>query len=328
MAEYPPTGFPYAAGASNFGPTGGMLYIFPKAAPRLLRKFYYQTSIGELTNSDYAGIVRRGGSVTVRKRATVPVNKLTAGGMAVYSNGLEADVVTMNIDRAYQWGFPIDDIQAQQADVDGWEGEWEEDAMLNSAVAVDTDFFSTIITEADATNVGNSAGAKSNNKKLGDATNPLAWDKTTAVSIVARTVTCLKENKIHGVKPWIVLPSWATEEVQQAELVQAIYTGDDKSPLRKADMEDGTESKALGRISGQTIFESELLYNSGGIWYCPFGCREAVTFANQIQKSDRLKNPFAHGDLMRGFMAYGHKTTIPTALGVIAIRQGSTLAQG
>ena len=304
-----------------------MLYVFPKAAPRLLKKFYFQTAIAELCNDDYRGIVMHGGSVTIRERPTVPVNKLSVGGMAIYSNGLQAPSATMNIDKAYQWGFPIDAINVQQADVDGWEGEWEDDAMKNAAVAVDTDFFSTIITQADATNVGNAAGATSKNIKLGDTNNPLQWDETTGVSITARTVTCLKQNKGHGFKPWLVLPSWATEKFQQAPLVQAIQTGDAQSPLRKATMDDGAESKSLGRIGAQTIFESELLYTSGGITMCPFGCREAVTFANQIENAERLKNPFAHGELYRGKKVYGYKATIQTLLGYIAIVPGTSGVQ-
>jgi len=327
MAEYPPTGFPLAAGASNFGPTGNMLYIVPKFAPRLLRKFYEMTAFGEVTNDDYVGVVKRGGSVTIRKRPTIAVNKLTAGSMAIIQSGVESDVVTMNIDKGFQYGFPIDAIQKQQADVEGWEGEWEDDAMQNMATSIETDFLSSIVTTVDATMTGNLAGAKSAKIDLGSSGTPLAFDATNAVSYMIRARTAMKENKGHGVKPWIFLPPWATGEVLQANLVQAIYTGDGESPLRKEEMQDQCESKAIGRLGGMHTYESNLIYNTGGIWYCPFGCREAVTFATQMQVSERLMNPFAFGEIQRGFQVYGYKATIPTLTGVLMIRQGTNQAQ-
>lgn len=327
MATYPPTGFPFAAGTSNFGPTGQMLYITPKFAPRLLRKFYPLTAFAETTNDDYVGVVSAGASVTIRKRPTINVSKYSTNSTVVVQNDVQADSVTMNIDKSFQYAFPINAVQQKQTDVAGWEGEWEDDAMKNTATAIETDFLSTIYTQAASTNTGVTAGAISSKINLGSAAQPIAADETNLVQLLVRCRTALKENNIHGVKPWIYLPPWATGSALSANLLQAIFTGDDKSPLRKEEQQDMAENTAVGKIGAMTVYESNQIYNSAGVWYCVFGCREAVTFATQIQIAERLKNPNDFGDIQRGLQVYGYQVTIPTGIGVLAIAPGGNLAQ-
>ena len=327
MATYPPTGFPFAAGSSNFGPTGQMLYITPKFAPRLLRKFYPMTAFAETCNDDYVGVVSKGASVTIRKRPLINVSKYSTNSTAVIQNDVTSGSVTMNIDKSWQYGFPINAVQQHQTDVVGWEGEWEDDAMKNTATAIELDFLSTLITQADSTNSGIAAGAISANINLGSAAAPVAVDSTNLVQKLVDCRTALKENNIHGVRPWIYLPPWATGAASQAQLLQAIFTGDKESPLRKEELQDRAENTAVGRIGAMQVYESNNIYTSAGVWYCLFGCREAVTFATQIQIAERLKNPNDFGDIQRGLQVYGYLASIPTGVGVLAITPGSNVAQ-
>ena len=327
MASYPPTGFPFAAGTSNFGPTGQMLYVTPKFAPRLLRKFYPLTAFAETTNDDYVGVVSAGASVTIRKRPTINVSKYSTGSTVIVQNDVQADSVTMNIDKSYQYAFPINAVNQKQIDVAGWEGEWEDDAMKNTATAIETDFLATMYSLCDSTNQGNTAGAISSKLDLGSSAKPLAVDETNLVQALVRSRTALKENNIHDVKPWIYLPPWATGAAMSANLLQAIYTGDAESPLRKEELQPQSENTAVGRIGAMRVYESNQIYNSAGVWYCLFGVREAITFATQIQIAERLKNPTDFGDIQRGLQVYGYAGIIPTGFGVLAISPGGNLAQ-
>lgn len=49
-------------------------------------------------------------------------------------------------------------------------------------------------------------------------------------------------------------------------------------------------------------------------FYCLAGTKEAMTFANQLVKSESLQIPDSFGTYMRGLSVYGREVVQPTAM--------------
>ena len=55
----------------------------------------------------------------------------------------------------------------------------------------------------------------------------------------------------------------------------------------------------------------------GTDYYAPFGQKNALSFASQITETEKLRNPYDFGDIVRGLKVYGYKPTKRTAYGFL-----------
>jgi len=55
----------------------------------------------------------------------------------------------------------------------------------------------------------------------------------------------------------------------------------------------------------------------GTCYYSLFGHRAGLSFASQITETEKLRNPYDFGDIVRGLKVYGYKATKPEAYGVL-----------
>ena len=73
------------------------------------------------------------------------------------------------------------------------------------------------------------------------------------------------------------------------------------------------------------VIQSNLVYNvtdaTVKCFYCVAGTKEAVTFANQLVKTETLRIQTSFGTYLRGLSVYGRAVVQPKALAVLYARK-------
>lgn len=133
--------------------------------------------------------------------------------------------VELNIDKAKSWSFRLDDVDAVQSDLDLM-NKFAADAGERLKIAIDTDCFDYIATLAHADNIGDTAGAISNNINMGKATAPVSITADNATDLIVDVNTVLDEANIPSENRWIVLPAWFIAMLKKGDLKSADISGD------------------------------------------------------------------------------------------------------
>jgi len=298
-------------------------YIPQLYARTMLEKFYDNTIMKALCNKDYEGELKKfGDKIIIRQRPNVPVEKYVIGQGISYP-ALSAQSVEFIIQRARHWAFQVNDVHRAQTDLKGFLNEWTNDALMNAGIVIETEFFADVVTKCSPLNQGLTAGRRSGAYNLGAVGTPLeiVGPKTTlganqsyAPDLIAAMGATLQEQPGGiGTNPYVVIPVNMSYKLQTSELKAAFLTGDSTSLLRK-------EVTALGTIAGFTVYTSNLLpfddLGSGKkAFYCLFGDTSAITFAEQFEKMEMLKNPSDFGDLLRSLLVYDWFPIQPTRYG-------------
>ncbi len=121
---------------------------------------------------------------------------------------------------AKSWSFRLDDIDAVQSDLDLM-NKFAADAGERLKIAIDTDCFDYISTLAHADNVGDTAGAISNNINMGKATAPVSITSDNATDLIVDINTVLDEANIPSENRWVVLPAWFVSMLKKGDLKSA-----------------------------------------------------------------------------------------------------------
>jgi hypothetical protein len=228
-----------------------------------------------------------GSKVWIRTRPTVIVGDYKVNQDITYQD-LQDDKIELDINQAKYFAFRVDDIDKAQADIN-IEGETSYDAEKQIKIAVETQIYSTIYSDATT------------------AMSSTALDKTNVVDWIIDAKTNLGKLNIPMENRWIVLPPAITGLLNKSDLKNAAIMGDGPSILRK-------KPDYYGRIAGFDVFESNCLVYASSTYQCIAGQRSGVTFAAQIDKTETLRHPNFFGDAIRGLMVYGYKTNQPDAL--------------
>lgn len=267
----------------------------------------------KITNSDYEGIIKKqGDTVILRSIASVTIEDHNIGDSFTYERPTSTPL-TMLIDKGKRWRIALDDVIKVQTDLPLL-NQWTDDAGMQMKISIETSFF------ADATistsgchlyNRGATAGVSSRSFNLG-------VPSTTAVQITEANVldyiidcgTVLDEQNVPEVGRWFVIPTWMAGLIKKSDLKDASFSGDSSNQtLRRG---------RLGEIDRFTIYSSNLLKHSSTTWYdALFGVNAAITFATQITETEKLRNPFAFEDLVRGLQVYGYKVVKPEGYGIL-----------
>jgi len=183
------------------------------------------------------------------------------------------------------------------------------DAGERLKIAIDTDCFDYISTLAHADNIGATAGAISANIDMGGAGAGVAISSTNATDLIVDINTVLDEQSIPSENRWVVLPAWFVALLKKGDLKSADITGDASGVIR---------SGVVGMIDRTKIIQSNLLKHTtdgaNKCFYCMAGTKEAVTFANQLVKTESLQIESSFGTYMRGLAVYGRAVVQPKAL--------------
>lgn len=253
---------------------------------KLLAKFYRQTCLMEICNTNWEGEIKaQGNKVLIRSRPTITIGDYIVNGKISYQD-LVDDKIELLIDRAKYFAFKADDIDAAQADIP-FMNEAQQDAAQQMQIYIDTHVLGTVY--ADSTN-----GITST-----------AVTKSTVLDWLVDAGTKLDEKNIPTDGRWAIIPPWVAGTIKKSDLQDASLSGDNTSILRNG---------RLGMIDRFTLYVSNCLATNGTTWQAMAGHKAAITFASQIVKVEPVQMVDTFGKAIRGLNVYGFKTVIPDAL--------------
>lgn len=296
--------YPSVAGQPNYSGT----FIPEIWSNKLVEKYYDQTVLTQITNTDYEGEIRnQGDKVHIRTMPTLAINDYQIG-QTLNNQQPEAPTIELLIDKGLYWSTIIDDVVEKQQDIDQM-NLWAQDAAEQMKIVLDTRVLAAIPPEVDANNSGTSAGRISGNINLGVSGAPVSLTRATILDLILQMGQVLDEQNAPETGRFMVMPFWATTMLKLSDIKDASLTNDGSSPLRNG---------RVGMIDRFTIYNSNLLptytEGTGTAYNIIAGTQAGMTFATQLTKTEQLRAESTFGDIMRGLMVYGHKVIKPEAL--------------
>lgn len=297
--------FPVAQGLNSMSG----VYIPEIWAGKTLVKFYLSTVFGDITNTDYEGEIKNmGDTVHIRTIPDITIRDYSIGMNLTYERP-DPTIVDLLIDKGKYYAMAINDVEKIQSDL-AYVDKWTDDAGQQLAIKIDEAILGDVYADANSSNAGNSAGAKSGAIKLGASGSPLALDETNILSVIVDCGVVLDEQNIPNTDRWMILPAMQCGKIKKSDLKDASLTGDAQSVLRNG---------RIGGIDRFTIYMSNNIDTTTDgdytVFNDMFGHKSAITFASQLVKNESLKNPSDFGDLLRGLQVYGYETIKDESLG-------------
>ena len=314
---YPISGSPWDGGSAA-NPAYSGVFIPTIWSGKLIEKFYDASVIPAIANTDYEGeISSYGDKVVIRQQPDIAIRAYQADQALTFDRP-SADVVELLIDKGFYFNTVLDDVMEVQSDLDQL-SMWSDDASEQMKIQIDTEVLhNELFGNADAANMGATAGRKSGNVDLGVTTSPLAVTprapqagETEVIDVITRLGQVLDEQNIPETGRWMIMPAWMAAMIKRSELRDAALTGDGTSILRNG---------RLGSIDRFTIYLSNLLPDgnhanlAAGEFAIFAGHSVGMTFASQLSKVETLRGESTFGTILRGLQVYGRKVTKPTAI--------------
>jgi len=324
-AVYPVTG----SGAFDTNPSYSGAFIPTLWSGKLLAKFYQNTMLSEVTNTDYEGELKnQGDTVRIRLAPSISISNYTVGQTLSY------EVPTpifqdMQVNKGMYFGVQVNDVLAYQSDMNLM-NMFTEDAAKQLKIAIENEvFFNSFVTEGPAAqNEGATAGKISAAYNLGTDTTPI--DQATPENVlkaILRMSTVLDEQNVPEDGRFLVISPFDRHLLMQSNIAQAYFTGDQASTIRtgKIGMLDrfsvyvsnllprGEAGKAL--VAGLSATSTGgAVTNAKARRIMVAGTKAATSFAMTINKTEPLRNQTDFGDIVRGLAVYGRKVVKPEAL--------------
>jgi hypothetical protein len=297
---------------------------------KLNAKFYANTMLTEISNTDWEGEIKnQGDTIRIRTAPSITINDYVAGAGLGTAEAPTPIFTDMQINKAKSFNVQVNDVLAHQADMDLM-NMFTEDAAKQLKIAIENEcFFNWFVTEgAAAANVGSTAGALSAGYNLGTDAAPI--DESTPANVlkaILRMSAALDEQNVPEEGRWLILTPYERQLLMQTDIAQAYFTGDASSTIRtgKIGMLDRFEvyvSNLLPKGEAGKALVPGLSATSGGATASGAGTRRmmvagtkhACAFASQISKTEPLRNQNDFGDIVRGLTVYGRKVLKPEAL--------------
>jgi hypothetical protein len=307
------------AGHADYSSAGTSMFLPEIWSKKVAKKYYNKCVLTYIANTDFTGEIKNGGdTVIIRGIPDITIGNYQKGMTLAIQHPEEA-AVTMLIDKGKYHNIYLDDVDAVQSDLPLL-NKFTEAAARDNAVAVDTDVLSGIYADADAHNYGATAGAITRKFNLGASGAPIQITKTNILDYIVDCGIVLGENNVQDEDCWMVIPEWMAGMIQKSDLKDCAMTGDAKSVLR---------TNLLGRIGRFDLLKSNLLpkvaaatETSGYLsFYVYFGNKDALSFANQFIKTQKLISELTFAEIVRGLNVYGFKVVKPQGLGFMYARQ-------
>lgn len=299
--------WPTGSTSNNLASTGFIPQIW---SGKLVEKFYANTVLAAISNTDYEGEIRnQGDTVKIRTKPTVSIKDYRADGDLEIERPT-GNVLDLNIDKGKYFALALDDVMEIQSDLNIM-SMWADDASQQFKITVDTDVLLGIKGACAAQNRGATAGKISGNINLGVTGTPLAVvanspgvGQVDILDAILRMGQVLDEQNIPEDGRWLVLPVWAAYLIKRSELRQAYLTGDAVTPLRNG---------RVGQVDRFTLYTSNLLPNgvAGGLaageYMMYAGHSHGLTFASQFTKVETIRSERSFSNILRGLQVYGYK---------------------
>lgn len=275
-------------------------------------KFYKEAVAMAVCNTDYESEIKdKGDKVHIRQIPDVTMRDYEKGGTLIVETP-DISPLEFTIDYADYFNIALDDVDKVQSDLPLLD-QWTKEASYQMKQRVDIRVLQSVYSEAHASNVGLTAGADTGAFNMGTAGTPFPLDETNILHKFVDMNTILAEQSVPDEGRWVIIPPIVANRIKKSDLKDASMTGDSVSPIRNG---------MIGRIDNLTIYQSRNLFSvlDGGrlSFYILFGTKHAITFANQIVKTQRIATPEStFAQLVRGLNVYGFKVIKPEALGAL-----------
>ena len=329
-AVYPVTG----SGAFDTTPSYSGAFIPTLWSGKLLAKFYQNTMLSEVTNTDYEGELKnQGDTVRIRLAPSISISDYTVGQSLSYEVPTPS-FQDMQVNKGKYFGVQVNDVLAYQSDM-SLMNMFTEDAAKQLKIAIENEvFFNSFVTEGPAAaNEGATAGAISAAYNLGTDTAPI--DQATPENVlkaILRMSTALDEQNVPEDGRYLIITPFDRHLLMQSSIAQAYFSGDNSSTVRtgKIGMLDRFSvyvSNLLPKGAAAKALVAGLSAASGGASLTDAkarrtmiaGTKAATSFAMTINKTEPLRNQTDFGDIVRGLAVYGRKVTKPEALVVAQV---------
>lgn len=323
--------FPVVAnGAFDTNPSYSGGFIPQLWSNKLNAKFYANTMMTEIANTDWEGEIKnQGDSIRIRTAPSITINDYAGAGTTLTSEVPAPIFTDMQIDKGKYFSVQVNDVLAHQADMDLM-NMFTDDAAKQLKIAIENEvFYNWFVTAgANAANAGANAGALSGEYNLGTDTAPIDQDTPANVlKAILRMSAALDEQNIPEDGRWLIITPYDRQLLMQTDIAQAYFTGDASSTIRTG---------KIGMLDRFTVYVSNLLprgeagkglvaglsatssgatvTNAKSRRMMVAGTKHACAFASQISKTEPLRNQNDFGDIVRGLAVYGRKVIKDDAL--------------
>ena len=286
-----------AAGYDNL-PSGNFL---PIIYSQKVQKFFRTASVVEdITNTDYAGEIENfGDTVNIIKEPTITVSSYTRGGQINIQN-LADDQLQLTVDQANAFAFKVDDIEERQSHIN-----FEALATSSGAYALKDSYDENVIA-AMFSGAGTTVGSDGSGTDTG-----FGSSETDPTDILANSAKRLHAADVPTDNRWFLGTPEFYEQLGQAsaKLMDASVTGDATSPLRNGNVMDG-------QVNGFRLYMTNNFAASSTSNYFKvmFGHMSSTATANQIAKTEVVRDPDSFADIVRGLHIFGRKVLRTEAL--------------
>ena len=286
-----------SAGYDNL-PSGNFL---PIIYSQKVQKFFRTASVVEdITNTDYAGEIENfGDTVNIIKEPTITVSSYTRGGQINIQN-LADDQLQLTVDQANAFAFKVDDIEERQSHIN-----FEALATSSGAYALKDSYDENVIA-AMFSGAGTTVGSDGSGTDTGFGTS-----ETDPTDILANSAKRLHAADVPTDNRWFLGTPEFYEQLGQAsaKLMDASVTGDGASPLRNGNVLDGL-------VNGFKLYMTNNFAASSTSNYFKvmFGHMSSTATANQIAKTEVVRDPDSFADIVRGLHIFGRKVLRTEAL--------------
>lgn len=326
------------SGAFDTNPSYSGAFIPTLWSGKLLAKFYQNTILSEVTNTDYEGELKnQGDTVRIRLAPSINIRDYEAGMNLNYE--VPAPIFQdMQVNKGKYFGVQVNDVLAYQADMDLM-NMFTEDAAKQLKIAIENEvFFNSFVTEGPAAaNEGATAGAISASYNLGTDIAPI--DQSTAENVlnaILRMASVLDEQNVPEDGRFLIITPFDRHLLMQSNIAQAYFTGDQASTIRTGKigqldrfsvyvsnlLPKGQAGKALVAGLSATSGGADLA-NAKARRLMVAGTKHAVSFAMTVDKTEPLRNQTDFGDIVRGLAVYGRKVIKPECLVVAQVGAAS-----
>jgi hypothetical protein len=286
-----------SAGYDNL-PSGNFL---PIIYSQKVQKFFRTASVVEdITNTDYAGEIENfGDTVNIIKEPTITVSSYTRGGQINIQN-LADDQLQLTVDQANAFAFKVDDIEERQSHIN-----FEALATSSGAYALKDSYDENVIA-AMFSGAGTTVGSDGSGTDTGFGTS-----ETDPTDILANSAKRLHAADVPTDNRWFLGTPEFYEQLGQAsaKLMDASVTGDATSPLRNGNVMEGL-------VNGFRLYMTNNFAASSTSNYFKvmFGHMSSTATANQIAKTEVVRDPDSFADIVRGLHIFGRKVLRTEAL--------------
>lgn len=286
---------------------------------KLLRESKEMTDFkNNMTNNDWEGEIKSAGDTV--HICTPDLSNITIGeGVVPETVDVYPKSMTLTIDKSKSFQFKFNDIEQAQSQFNMMEG-YMSSANELMMIEVNKELEVAVLDETLV-------------PKVGDATNPFQASSSTIVSFFNRLKKVLMANKALSPAGFYTFKGNKEQALQLAPIV-TIGTGLFEELVNSSQLthptaqgDDILYKGVVGQIAGMKIFVDTLLDtiestdgttfkadDTNKSYVAIAGTRMGITFAEQYNKVEKLRDPQTFADIGRALYLYGFKITNPKSL--------------